>query len=58
MVRKGQTIFKVKLSNQNVFLIKIEFIKGKSLLLVKLASKSNPDIKTLHRRVDIQATKH
>jgi hypothetical protein len=38
MVSEGVTLFKVKLSNQNVFLIKIDIIKGKLCPLVKLTS--------------------
>jgi hypothetical protein len=50
LVNEGQTLFKSKISDIDVFLIKLEIIKGKSSALVKFSSKSISDIEKLHRR--------
>jgi hypothetical protein len=51
LVNEGTTLFKVKLSDSDVFLIiKIKFTKGKSLPpAVKLSTRTQSDIEKLHR---------
>jgi hypothetical protein len=49
VVSKGQTLFKAQISKSNVFLIKLQILKGKSFDLVKLLSKLLSDIEKLHR---------
>jgi transposase InsO family protein len=51
LVNEGTPLFKVKLSDSDVFLIKLEIVKGKSKpSTVKLSSKTQSDIEKLHRR--------
>jgi transposase InsO family protein len=48
--REGETLFQVKLNKQDVLLIKLQIIKGKSFQSTCLLSRSQADIKALHRR--------
>jgi hypothetical protein len=50
VVSEGQTLFKARISKSDVFLVKLRILKGKSVSLVKLSSKSLSDIEKLHRR--------
>jgi hypothetical protein len=50
LVCKGKTMFKAKLKNNDVFLIKIEVVKGKSFPSAELSYWSQLDIDNLHRR--------